>query len=470
LFGNYSCSDNSSFSDSNSSAPPNIQIEIEGAASGWASLIATYADQNFRIDSTFIDQDGKTTIQRNQAYESGLVYLMLPNRTYFQILLDADQEFTMKTHIADITNAMQVEGSLDNELLYQTLKHEMETQPEFQRVAQQVIASTKGSPEYFELKKQQDALVKARRQYLDDIFNKYPKSFFTKFKNAGQNPELQEVFRSDGSLDNEKQVFLFRTQFWDGVDFTDDRLMHTPVINNKLKRYMIELTVQNPDSIISSATFLIDKVLDSPEYYKFFTNWIALKYEPTKTTLMDSEAIYVSMVQNYITYERAFWADSAQVYALQLRAHEMAQSLIGQKGPNVVANNPDGISKSIADIKSSYVIVYLYNPTCEHCIEETPKLVEFYRNHPDLEIEVFAIAIDTDETSWKNFISSNGMNWINVFDPTNKSIYAKYYVDNTPEIYVLNPERTIIGKNLKVHQIMDVVGKDKLNQFESLQQ
>ena len=52
------------------------------------------------------------------------------------------------------------------------------------------------------------------------------------------------------------------------------------------------------------------------------------------------------------------------------------------------------------------------------------------------------------------------MDWINVHDPSNRSIYAKYYVDKTPEVYVLNPERTIIGKNLKVEQIQTIIDKD----------
>ena len=55
------------------------------------------------------------------------------------------------------------------------------------------------------------------------------------------------------------------------------------------------------------------------------------------------------------------------------------------------------------------------------------------------------------------------MDWTNVFDPTNRAIYATYYVDNTPEIYVLNRNRTIIGKNLKVHQIETILQRDGVN-------
>jgi hypothetical protein len=76
-------------------------------------------------------------------------------------------------------------------------------------------------------------------------------------------------------------------------------------------------------------------------------------------------------------------------------------------------------------------------------------------------VDVFAIAIDTDENEWKAYIEKNKMTFTNVFDPTNRSIYAKYYVDVTPEVYVLNKERKIIGKNLKVFQIDTIIERDK---------
>ncbi|NRB62472.1 MAG: DUF5106 domain-containing protein, partial [Saprospiraceae bacterium] len=75
--------------------------------------------------------------------------------------------------------------------------------------------------------------------------------------------------------------------------------------------------------------------------------------------------------------------------------------------------------------------------------------------------EVFGIAIDTDNQKWTNYIRQTGMNWINVYDPTNRSIYAKYFVDITPELYVINPERKIIGKNIKVYQIEEIIRRDQ---------
>jgi peroxiredoxin len=379
-----------------------------------------------------------------------------------QLLIDIDQTFTMKTQYGDLVGATKVEGSLDNELLYRNLQFELDIQPQFQAVADQLKAAPAGSAEQQRLKARQDELVAQRKAHLQEFFDQHPEAFFTKFKYAGQNPDLKPILKPDGSPDLVAQVFHYRNEFWDNVDFSDERLLNTPVIINKLKRYITELTPQRADSINVATDRLMARVLDQPEYYKFFANWIAVHYDPKSTTLMDPQAIFVHMVRNYFTKERAFWSDSSEIFALQQRAYEMAASLVGQKGPDVIAPDPSGKLRSLYALKAPYIIVYMYNPTCEHCMVQTPQLVQFYREWNNRGVDVFAIALDTNDQEWKDYIAKVGMPWANnVFDPTNKSIYAKYFVDITPEVYVLNPERTIIAKNINVNQIAEVIRRDQ---------
>ncbi|MCI5082816.1 MAG: AhpC/TSA family protein [Saprospiraceae bacterium] len=441
-----------------------FKVQLNGLNSGQVYLIGFFAEQSFRADSANIANDGTIIFKRDEPLPAGFYYVYDPvSQAAVQLLLDKDQTFTFTADAADIPNTAQVDGNLDVELLYQNLKFEGSLQPQFQEIAAKISAVPEGSAAYEQYKATQDSLVAARKGHLQDIFDTYPNSFFTKFKYAGQNPEIVDVRLPNGELDKEKQVAIYRRQMFDNVDFEDERLLRTPVVFNKLKRTFNELTPQNPDSINAMATHLAEQAMDSPQFYKFIVNWITLNYEPTKTTLMDSEAVYVHMITNYFTYDRAFWSDSAQVYALQLRANEMAASLVGKTAPDVQAPNPDGELKSISEITAPYIIVYMYNPTCEHCMEETPKLVKFYEEWKSKGVEVFAIAVDTEDQEWKDYIKATGMNWINVFDPTNKAIYAKYFVDITPEIYVINPQRTIIAKNLKTNQIEEIINKDKEN-------
>jgi peroxiredoxin len=441
---------------------PDISITIEGMAAGQANLIGMFTDQYYKPDSAQVAANGTIRFKRDEPYNPGYYYVQLPGgQTTIQLIIDADQTFSLTGNINNLVNTIKVEGSEENRLLYETLKFEEEQRPKFNQISQQMRSVAQGSPEYNKLKAQQDALSAERKQYLDNLFTEHAGTFYATFKEAGQNPSFPTITKPDGTMDTARHVWTYRSKFWDGVDFSDERLLWTPVISNKLKRYINELTPQQPDSIAASAKFLMDKVMNSPEYYKYFANWIVLNYEPTKTTLMDAEAVYVFMIENYFTYDRAFWSDSVEVHGLQLRAYEMTASLVGKKGPNITVPDLNGTPRTLYDMKADYILVYMWNPECEHCAEQTPKLVQNYNSWKKQGIDIYGIAVNTEMEAVKKAVAKYGMQWTNVFDPSNKSIYATYYVNNTPELYVLNPDRTIIGKNLQWDQVMTVVNRDK---------
>lgn len=417
------------------------------------NLIASYVDQNYIADTSIMN-GGVIKFKNEKGYPQGLYFVSLPNQKYIQVLLAEDQKFSMECSSADIVNSMKVSGSIDNDLYYKTAIFEAGINPRIQTFNDRMQQTEKGTDNYENAKKMRKELEDEREAYLLNIAKDHPGSLFANFKIGGQNPKLREDIPSD------QQVTQYRKDFWSMVDFTDRRLLHTPMIGNKLKRYMTELTAQNPDSIISSATYLVDQAESYPEYFKVFTNWIVKQFEPTKTTLMDPEAVFVNMIQKYFTLEKAFWADTIQVNALQGRAHEMAQSLVNGPAPNVISKDQFGNTQDLLSKKADYLVVYMFNPDCEHCQEQTPKLIDFY-NKNKKEVDVMAIAIETTDQEWKKYIKKVNMPFTTVHDPSNRSIYAKYYVDITPELYVINPERKIIGKNLKVFQIQTVIDRDK---------
>ncbi|NRA49625.1 MAG: redoxin domain-containing protein [Phaeodactylibacter sp.] len=451
--------------DNSPAESPDITLTLSGIQGGvQASLIGHLNERRFRADSTIVGQNGTIHFKREEPYLPGFYYILIPQQAVVQLLIDKDQTMQLQANAGDEIGSMQVTGNLNNEILYKNLQFEQSQSPKFDAISGQLKGAQKGTADYDRLTAERSALIQERKSHLQALFNEHPNTLFTSYKRAGQNPDLRAPKNPDGSLDTEAQVYYFRQDFWNGVDFTDERLLRTPVIFNKLNRYITELTAQNPDSLRAATKYLMDKVVDqadTKEFLKFFANWITLKYEPTKTTLMDAEAMYVFMVQNYFTRERAFWSDSMNIYGLQQRAEEMAGSLVGKQAPNVTSFAPDGSEKTLLDLKAPYLIVYMYNPTCEHCMEQTPKLVNFYRTWKSKGVDVYGIALDTDQQEWTNYIQKTGMNWTNVFDPSSRSIYGKYYVDVTPEIYVIGPDRKIIAKNIKVNQIEEVIRMDK---------
>ena len=447
--------------ESSASGPANFEITVNGCPAGMVQMIGFYADNVFRVDSALVNAKGQFSFANPNGYPEGLYTLQLPGGLAMQLLLGEDQEFSMEGQYQNVNESMQVKGCLENELLYQNLRFQAQLDPQLQNLNTQLRSLQKGTPAHEAMRQEIADLSRQRTEHIQSFKTQYPKALFTKYKLAGQNPPQPDVSQLRTPEDIARSVSSFRKALWENVDFGDERLLRTPVIFSKLKRYMNPLTAQQPDSIILSASYLLDKVVGSPKFYEFFANWIMIQYEPSETTLMDPEAVYVHMMQHYFTYDRAHWADSATIYSLQLRAREMAGSLVGHKALDVQAPNEKGELKSILEIKAPYIIVYLFDPECTLCAEETPRLVAFYNQWKNRGVEVFSIVLNADEAGWKDYIRKNNLNWINVFDPTNQSFYGKYYVDHTPEIYVLNPDRTIIAKNLKVEQIAAVIEKDR---------
>ena len=83
-----------------------------------------------------------------------------------------------------------------------------------------------------------------------------------------------------------------------------------------------------------------------------------------------------------------------------------------------------------------------------------------YQKWKDRGVDFYGIGVNTKDEEWRAFVKKSGFTFTNVFDSTNRAIYAKYFVDNTPELYVLNKDRTIVGKNLKAEQLETIFERE----------
>lgn len=437
-----------------------IDVTIDGIPAGTVRIVGTYGDQNYLADSTIADAKGHFVIKRTHPLPAGYYFFLLPGQRNFPFLIDNDQHFTLHAKADDIIGTMEVDGSLNTDLLYQNLRFQSIQDPELGRLSNVMRSNPPNSAEYLQAKTYQMEMLAGRKTHLETIFNEHPDALFTSFKRAGQNPDFVEFFKPNGNVDTLRQLLHYRDHFWDGVDFSDNRLLYSPVIANKLKRYIKELTPQQPDSLIKVSDYIIRKVMPYPEYFRFFSNWIALQHENTKTTVMDGEAVYVYIVKNFFTDKLATWDTPENLQKLRQHVGEMEASLLGRQAPDVRAMDVNGTYKSIYEMTAPIIVIFMYSPDCEHCQKESPEIERLYKKWKDKGVDFYGIAISTNDAEWKAFVKKNGFTFTNVYDPTNKAIYAKYFVDITPELYVLNKDRIIVAKNLKSEQLETIFERE----------
>lgn len=438
-----------------------IRFKINGLEKdNTVKLIGQYIDKKYLADSSVVKSGGKFDFKRDKLFKKGFYYIVLPENKVIKLLIDNDQEFSFEADFDNIEGTAKIDGSLTNKLFYEDFGFKKGIDHLYAPIARKVAQLPPSSPEFEETHKEFLRLSKIYSDKNDELVKNYPDNFFVKFKIAGKNPLMIFPKDKDGNLDGQKQVEDFRIHFWDDFDFNEPGLINTPAFTNKLKRFFGELVPQNQDKIIKYTDFLMDKAAGgSDEYYKVITNWIALKYEPGKTKLMDGEAVYSHILLKYFTKEKATWLDEQSINTLRKRASEMVQSCLNKPMGDVTAKSVDGKYHTLSDIKKPVIIVYIYNTDCSHCAEETPKLLQFYSKWKNKGVEIFSIAANTTEEEWRKFNKKYNIPWIDIFDETNASWYPKYFVDVTPEIYVIDKNRKIFAKNLKVSQLETIMAR-----------
>lgn len=438
-----------------------LKAKINGFSNDRVKLMGFYGEKNYLVDSAMVDAAGNMEIKKDTPILEGMYFLVFPDKSIAQMLVDKDQQFSLEFDKADIIHTMKVQNSLDNELLYKNLRFEAEIQKKFEPVNKQLEQLPPGSEEYKKTQQEQDRLIAERKAHLKWFSDNHPESFFTRFKMAGQNPDLKKPLLPDGTVDKELQIYYYRNEFWDNVDFSDVRLLRTPVYYNKLKRYIKEITPQAVDSVIKYADIVTVKSKANRELFKFTANWIALQYKESKT--MGHEAVYVHMVDKYWTYDQAWWSDSTEIKGLRGEISLMKPSLIGQTGQDIRAKNEFGQYISLYDIKAPVIVLYIFSYECDNCKKETPRLVKVINEWKGRGVDCFTLCVDAREDEWKKYLKENKMTFHNVFDFQRESGYhRKYHIDITPEIYVLNKDRKIIASNINSEQLPEIFQREGL--------
>lgn len=440
-----------------------IKLQLKGytEGGGLCRLIGMFGDQNYVADTATLSKTGLLTFERAEGYKNGMYFILLPDKSNLQILFVKEEpRFSLIADFQKPIETAQIVGSAENTLLYESLKYQIELEKNFGSITQQLRNPNLTPSVAADLQQQQRQLLAERDEKIQLLKKNYPNNFFTKFKLAGQNPKLQDIRRANGSLDTIAQMYVYRQAFWENFDFSDERLMRTPVFSNKLKRFIKDLTFQQPDSVINSAAWLIEQCRANKWLFEFAVNWIATQYKPAQSAMMDAEKVQVALIDRYFTPELAKWSTPENLKSIHEEADKMRQSFLGMVGQNVWGIDPEGKKHSLYDLKTNFKIVYIYTPDCEHCQAETPKLRQVYDEWREKGLSIFSIASMAEREKWKNFRQKYGVNWIDVIDPQLESQYnLKYYIDITPEIYLLDKNNIIIAKNLKPEQIAEVLRK-----------
>ncbi len=439
-----------------------IQVQVNGISNAEAYLGYHFGDRQYLKDTVQIDQQGRMVFEGSQRLDPGMYLVVVPGQKYFEIIVDKNQHFSLTTTMDNFVPDMTFENSPDNHAFYEYLRFIAQQGEIVSGLQTQLQDETLGPAQRGQAEQkiaETNQRVKDRQQ---QYINDFPDGLFSKVLLAQGEPQMPEApKKEDGTPDQAALYQIYKARFWENIDFSDDRLLRTPVFHGKLMQYFNRVLMQIPDSISKEADRLIEKTRANQEVFKYTVWFITNNFE--RSQIMGMDAVFVHMVENYYMNGEAFWIEPENLEKITQRAMALKPLLIGQVAPDVTMFRPDGTPLSLHEVKSDYLVLYFWDSECSHCKKVTPELNGLFEQMKDQGLNVFGVNIEGEPELWKNGISKYGLQgWINVNDPFNQSGFRdKYDIYATPLIFLLDKDKKIMAKRITVEQVQDIITRDR---------
>lgn len=442
---------------------PTDGFRITGRVNGLKDttvVLAHYfgATQYIPKDTARVDGAGNFVFDGRKTLPTGLYLIVMPKHGYAQFLLpDANQQFSFQTDTANVTKNMKVTGSKENELFYAYQQQLSQLSDE----AQVLNGQKKGRSDaasVASINEQMAALQKRAQSQREQFLKVNAGTFAVKILKTAAEPEVPPAPKTANGRPDSVWVFnYFKSHFWDDFDFADERFVRTPFLQQKMDRYLKELTVQRADSLIKEADLVVGKAQAGKNNdVKSYAIWyITSQYEQPK--VMGTDGLYVHMFEKYYATGIMPTTDTSTVRKIGERVATLKPTLVGKTLVAPVVSDTLRRPIVLSAIKADYTIVYFYAPHCGHCRESAPKLKKFVDDYKGKGVEVLAIAVEDSPEEWKKFIREFKLEKaLNGFDYTLRTNFRqKYDVWTTPTTYILDRNKKIIARKLPVEQLED---------------
>lgn len=429
-----------------------IEVEWLGLKDTTIYLAHYYDTKIFVNDTLRLNKNGIGTFKKNESLKQGLYLLYLNESIYVDFLIGSQQTLKMKLNNSDLANSLKISGASDSER-FRNYQQFLKQQLEKQRLLNEQIKNTAEN----EKEPLQNQLNQLDRDF-DNFFKKEmeldPKSMYHVFLKAVERFDIPEppFDKTTASYDSLAWFYTYnyrRDHFFDGIDFSDDRILNTPLIKPKLDNYFNKILIQAPDSIIPQALKYLRISEKTPPMYQYLSQFLINNSAQSK--IMGMDAVFVAVAEEVYLSGKASWTDSATYAKIREEVFLTKPNLIGKKAPEMFIESITGEQVSLHQSQARYTVLLFWEPNCGHCKKEVPAVYsEVFEPFMKHDVQVFAVCIGDNKEEWTQFVDEHELvGWIHAWDPSNKSGFRyKYNVKSSPMLYLLDQDKKIIAKRI----------------------
>ena len=464
----------------------NISVKIADLKAGEKVMLAYhYGDKQYIKDTVLVNDKGLAVFKGETPLPGGIYLIVMPSMVWFETVIDKEQDFSIETTKEDILKNIKVTGSKDNEVFFGFQRMMSEGQEKLKKLGDAEKAEKeKEKPDQKELdriKAESKKLTQEVENGQEKIKKDFPDSFLATVLKMMKDPEIPPAPKGANGqvMDSLWDYHFLKKHFFDPVDFSDEKILRTPVYQSRLMRYFNTMVIQSPDTLIKEIDPVIELSEANYEVFKFTLVTLFNKYVNSKVMGMD--ALYAHLCKRWYLSGKADWADSTQLAKMAERVEKISGNIIGKVAGDLNLIDPNENYQRLHGIKSTYTVVLFWAYDCGHCKTEVPQVKAIYDKYKADGVEVYAVNINNVSShikksyekeedkqkdissgrqkvkdEWIKFISEKQLTWINVIDYYNQSKFRDLYdIYSTPVIYLLDQDKKILAKRIGPETLED---------------
>jgi thiol-disulfide isomerase/thioredoxin len=476
-----------------------IKFNLKGAPDTAMYLVKYMWDQQYIVDTCKKVKNGQVQFKGQSDLDKGVYTLVSQGMSiYFDFFVNDAQKFVVSGDMSDLVNSLKCIASKDNEIFFNYLKYISQKNKEYGKFAESTKGKSKEDSAQF-MKEKSIAFSKEAKEYDRLFIEKNKGSFVADVVNLRIEKEPAEVPKANnGRPDSLYQYYYFKNHFFDGIDFKDERIIRSPFFDDRVKRYFESVIVQHPDSIIVELDKMFSKCDQGNLVYNLMLGHFTYKFEQNKNKIFDRngnslsfEKVFVHLADKYIVSGKAKGVYSDETVGKIKERVDIVRNLL--PGATVaelymidttharqvlkmgfdtcktsksltdlyikVENKLAPLYKTLSSVNAKYTVLVFWASDCGHCQTDIPKLKEnLDKVKGKIDYKVFAVQTKDDYETWRKFIISKKLDFINVFDPMHlNNLKERFDITSTPVIYILDRNKRIKVKGVASEQVVELL-------------
>jgi thiol-disulfide isomerase/thioredoxin len=456
-----------------------IRLSIPDFAGKEVILAEYFTNRMVPKDTATVNLMGEAEFYDSEPFDGGLYLMFMDQKYYFDFLLDKDQSFSISADSSDLVGKTVFEGSDENTLFYNYKQYLAEKRVLQQQYAED-LKTAKNNADSSRTRKKMENLNEEMLAYIDDQISDNQESFFATFLNATREVTVPEEIVTGTSREKDSIRYTYiKTHYLDHFDFSDIRLLHTPLYETKLKTYINRVVPQHPDSLIIAVDRLMEKARANDEIFRYMLITLFNNYAESK--IMGMDKVYFHLAEKYYIPE-ATWSSPEFIEKLSENLKKSKPTFIGNIAPDFelrgipadhfelakldddIKGDPYvGYTFKLSEIPAEYTLLYFWEADCGHCKKSTPALYKVFKKYRDQGVQVLSVHVINSvegKIKWVDFVNEYEiLDWINCWSPYSNDFRDQYNLLSFPQLFLLDKDKRIVAKSLSPEQADDILNR-----------